>query len=185
MLPDKKSELAKRDVLRMSNEESNKLTKECLQTALIYLMNEKPFEKITITELVARSGVSRSAFYRNYSSKEDIITEICNNVLSAVSESLSSIRDDDDLYSWFCKSFQKVKDNEKIFRLLLQADFPDKYLMNSTLSLEKVFPSPSPEEHYRTLARQGAFDTILVNWFQDGMKESIPFMAQFCVELFD
>lgn len=183
-MADKKSELAKRDVLRMSNEESNKLTKECLQTALIYLMNEKPFEKITITELVARSGVSRSAFYRNYTSKEDIIIEICNEVLSAISQSLSSIRDDDSLYSWFHDSFQKIKDNEMTFRLLLQADFPDKYLMNSALSLEKVFPSHTPEEHYKILALQGAFHTILVNWFQDGMKESIDFMARFCSDLF-
>ena len=59
------TEIKKRDVLRMSNEASNKLTKECLQMALIYLLNEKPIEKITITELVKRSGVSRTAFYRN------------------------------------------------------------------------------------------------------------------------
>lgn len=184
-MSDQQSELAKRDVLRMSNEESNKITKECLQTALIYLMNEKPFEKITITELAARSGVSRSAFYRNYACKEDIITEICNHVLSALSESLNSIRNKDDFYAWLCHSFQKVKDNAGTFRLLLQADFPDKYLMNSALSLENVLPSHSPEEHYRILALQGAFDTILVNWFQDGMKESVPFMAKFCVSLFE
>ena len=33
------TEIKKRDVLRMSNEASNKLTKECLQMALIYLLN--------------------------------------------------------------------------------------------------------------------------------------------------
>ena len=53
----------------LSNKEANKVTRECLQTALIQLMSQKPFEKITITELVRRSGVSRTAFYRNYESK--------------------------------------------------------------------------------------------------------------------
>lgn len=36
----------------LSNKEANKVTRECLQTALIQLMSQKPFEKITITELV-------------------------------------------------------------------------------------------------------------------------------------
>ena len=35
-----KTELEKREILRLNNEESNKLTKECLSMALIYLMNE-------------------------------------------------------------------------------------------------------------------------------------------------
>ena len=69
------------DALRMSNKESNRFTRECLQTALIYLMGEKSFEKISISELVRRSGVSRTAFYRNYSSKEEILNEACTSIL--------------------------------------------------------------------------------------------------------
>ena len=68
-----KTELEKRDVLRMSNKESNRMTRECLQTALITLMGQKPFEKITISEIVRKSGVSRTAFYCNYDTKEDIL----------------------------------------------------------------------------------------------------------------
>lgn len=43
--------------LRFSNEESNILTKESLQTVLIYLMNKKSFDKITITEIVNKAAV--------------------------------------------------------------------------------------------------------------------------------
>ena len=74
----KETELKKRDILRMSNKESNRLTRECLQTALIYLMGQKPFDKISISEIVRRSGVSRTAFYRNYNSKEEVLNETCN-----------------------------------------------------------------------------------------------------------
>ena len=65
----------------LSNKEANKVTRECLQTALIQLMSQKPFEKITITELVRRSGVSRTAFYRNYESKEEILNEVCRSFI--------------------------------------------------------------------------------------------------------
>ena len=66
----------------LSNKEANKVTRECLQTALIQLMSQKPFEKITITELVRRSGVSRTAFYRNYESKEEILNEVCRSFIA-------------------------------------------------------------------------------------------------------
>ena len=45
-----------REVLRLSNEESNRITRECLQSALIHLMGKKDFERITVSELVQRVG---------------------------------------------------------------------------------------------------------------------------------
>lgn len=76
----------------LSNKEANKVTKECLQTALIQLMSQKPFEKITITELVRRSGVSRTAFYRNYESKEEILNEVCRSFIDSLSASFVAFR---------------------------------------------------------------------------------------------
>ncbi len=181
-MPSKKSELEKREILRMSNEESNKITKECLQTALIYLMNEKPFDKITITELVARSGVSRSAFYRNYSSKDDIIEEICDDILAVISKAIHDIQNKDDVYQLFYQIFEEIKENEQKMMLFLKADYPDKYLMNHALSLERVLPSQSIEAHYNLIAIQSALVTMLVNWLQDGMKEDTEFMARFCAD---
>lgn len=178
-----KTELAKREVLRMSNEASNKLTRECLQTALIYLMNEKPFEKITITELVGRSGVSRSAFYRNYSSKEDIILELAQQITDFIALSLKDIKKEDELRPWFHNAFSTIRDNENIFRLLIQANFPQGTSLENLFSLEAVFPSTTSKEHYQNLALGGAFSTVLIHWFQDGMKESNEFMADLCMQL--
>lgn len=175
-----KTELEKREVLRMSNEESNRLTKECIKTALIYLMGEKPFEKITITELVRRSGVSRSGFYRNYSSKEDIIIELSNHMIQMLTESLNTIHDEESLHQWFYQAFQKVQENDRIFRLLLQSNLTKSSFLGHDFSLEKIFPSHSPENHYKLRAVEGAFINILVNWFHDGQKESCEYMATLC-----
>lgn len=182
---EKKTELQKRDILRMSNEDSNHLTKECLQTALIYLMNEKPFEKITITELVKRSGVSRSAFYRNYSSKEDIVCELCNTVSHALEENLKKVHSKEELYHFFVNAFQKIQEEKEAFRLLLQANLSNNSFVELIFCLETIFPVKSPDEHYKLLALQGAFQTVLVHWFEDGMKESVEFMADFCTKLFE
>ncbi len=75
------SEMKKREVLRLSNIESNKITRECIETALILLMSEKDYSNITISEIVQRAGVSRTAYYRNYSSKEDILNTLLHDVI--------------------------------------------------------------------------------------------------------
>ena len=66
------TEMQKKDVLRMNNKESNQLTRECLQLALMHLMGEHPYEKITVSEIVRRAGVSRTAFYRTYKAETDL-----------------------------------------------------------------------------------------------------------------
>ncbi|TCD46797.1 TetR/AcrR family transcriptional regulator [Streptococcus sp. X16XC17] len=59
--------------LIISNKESNQLTKESIETALLFLMEKKDLHQISISELVRKAGVSRNAFYRNYKSKEEIL----------------------------------------------------------------------------------------------------------------
>ena len=56
-----------------SNKESNQITRESIETALLFLMEKKELSKISVSELVKKAGVSRNAFYRNYKSKEEIL----------------------------------------------------------------------------------------------------------------
>ena len=49
--------------------------KQNFTVALFELMNLKPYDKISISDLVSKSACSRASFYRNYSSKEQIIEE--------------------------------------------------------------------------------------------------------------
>ncbi|HFR3977378.1 TPA: TetR/AcrR family transcriptional regulator [Streptococcus suis] len=56
-----------------SNKEANQLTKESIETALLFLLEKKELKQISVSELVRKAGVSRNAFYRNYKSKEEIL----------------------------------------------------------------------------------------------------------------
>lgn len=44
-----------------------------LVTALLELMKEKPYDKITIKEIAKKADLDRSTFYRNFNSKEDVL----------------------------------------------------------------------------------------------------------------
>ncbi len=59
--------------LYQSNKEANQLTKESIETALLFLLEKKELKQISVSELVRKAGVSRNAFYRNYKSKEEIL----------------------------------------------------------------------------------------------------------------
>ena len=47
-------------------------TRNILGDAIIQLMQEKPFEQITVQHVLDRAGVSRSTFYTHYSDKNDL-----------------------------------------------------------------------------------------------------------------
>lgn len=174
------TELEKRDVLRMSNKESNRMTRECLQTALITLMGQKPFDKITISELVRRSGVSRTAFYRNYNSKEDILNEVGDVFIDVLSKSFSEERFQNNRRGWYYDFFNIIKTNAPVFHLMLQAHMLNNSMFSTYIIFKKLDSSGKTIPHYEFLAWEGALSTITVHWFQDGMKESIDFMADFC-----
>lgn len=178
-----KTELEKRDVLRVSNEESNRITRECLGTALICLMGEKPFEKITITELVKRSGVSRTAFYRNYTCKEDILWEMNDAFMEVLARSFSELKDHNDSLQWYYNFFRQIYNNANEMRLILQANLPVEPLFSPDFIIKRLSLSLNREEYYHFLAWQGAFSTVLINWFREGMKEDIDYMARLCFQL--
>lgn len=56
------------------NEKVSTFLKDCLADALIEKMKEKPFEKITIDEIVEAAGVGRATYFRHFSSKQELLT---------------------------------------------------------------------------------------------------------------
>jgi len=64
------------------NNLQNKLAKESIFIALMILMKKKSFNEISITEITKKAGVSRMAYYRNYTVKEDIITNYLDELFA-------------------------------------------------------------------------------------------------------
>ncbi len=63
----------RKNVSPMSNEGRNAYVIEHLTAAMLSLLEEKPLEDISISELVDTAGVGRASFYRNFEYKEDIL----------------------------------------------------------------------------------------------------------------
>ncbi|HFH9922035.1 TPA: TetR/AcrR family transcriptional regulator, partial [Streptococcus suis] len=53
-----------------------------IQEALLQLTQQKEYEKITITDIAKRAGVTRISFYRNFKSKDDILKQALERAFS-------------------------------------------------------------------------------------------------------
>lgn len=49
------------------------MMKDFISESLLLLMEQKPFEEITVGEIVKKAGVNRSTYYRHFEKKEDVI----------------------------------------------------------------------------------------------------------------
>ena len=63
-------------VLKRNNEESRRDTRECIKNALVELLKTKHYSDITMTDIIRKSGVSRTGVYKNYKSKAEIMLDI-------------------------------------------------------------------------------------------------------------
>lgn len=84
------------------------LMNEYITSALLQLMQRKPFSGISVTELCKKAGVSRMSFYRNYESKEDVLKKWCAEITDKfVAESGINYRRDS-LRRYFATLFAHV-----------------------------------------------------------------------------
>ena len=68
----------------MKSDRRVKYTKMVLRNSLIQLLNEKPFEKITIKELCQRADVNRGTFYVHYNDQEDLLQQIQDELIEGM-----------------------------------------------------------------------------------------------------
>lgn len=59
---------------------TNILSKECIVSAVLQLIKDKPLSSISVSELCNKAGVSRMTFYRSYDSIEDIFVKQLNEI---------------------------------------------------------------------------------------------------------
>lgn len=169
-----------KEILRLSNEESNKLTRECLRTAIFKLMEQKHFDKITITDIANCAGVSRVAFYRNYATKEALVEDLCRYLLDELQASVNSECFRTNRRQWYAHFFSVVQENSTFFNAYLNANLR----LTGGMIVASIRPSATPQEHYRNVANEGAFISILTEWFLTGMSQTPEEMGDICQSLF-
>lgn len=156
--------------LRKSNQESNQLTKESIETALLQLLEKKELTKISVSELVRRAGVSRAAFYRNYNSKEEILESVFRRTIQKIMTQLSQYDVKTDLYLVWVHLFREAKKEAKIIQLALDYHLEKIFIQAMQDFLEKYHGKSRGVASYLHSFWSSAIVSVLLKWVKEGMR---------------
>lgn len=59
-------------------------SRNALNAALLALLEERPFDQITIREITARAGTGYATFFRHYPTKEELLYDIASEEIAAL-----------------------------------------------------------------------------------------------------
>lgn len=166
----------------------NELVRCWLLEALLKLLEQKEMEKISITELVNKAGVSRMGFYRNYQIKQDILIEHLLEKLDYYWPDTSPIQ----LYNFplFAKQlFVFGRENQEMLELLIVNNYA--YFIILALERKIVFSSKKVtslserSEKYLPQFILGGIISILVEWIEGGLKETDREMSEVVISFIE
>lgn len=141
--------------------------KLCLSEALVKLMEEKSFDSITIGEIAAEAGVGRATYFRNFKSKDELLSFQMDMLLkkwySKHSKNISAA----DGLKFLLEFYYSNKD----FFLPIYKDEKGSEIMSA---LDKqFFPQIySEENNYQEMFYLGGIIGVFEKWFKCGFKET-------------
>src|SRR5438105_14800338 len=96
-------------------------TRDRLGNALIALMQEKPFDSITVQDVLDRAGVGRSTFYVHYRDKDDLFLSDADEFLEAIATMLSRREEKSDRVAPVREFFAHVAEAQQLYTALAEA----------------------------------------------------------------
>lgn len=99
-------------------------TKGMLKEALLELMEEKDYKKITVREISERSNLNRATFYLHYLDKDQLLEEMLDEALEdlRVSVQVKDIEfkyESDNPHPIFIRLFTKMIENNRFYKIML------------------------------------------------------------------
>lgn len=172
-----------------SNKETNRLTREAICTALVLLIKEQPFLKITITDIVKRAGVSRTAYYSNYSSKQDILVDLVDSLIYEINQKLLPYTDEKTGKAKAPKQFIQVLfevlyKQRNIYKTLLDAQFHNIILDRINDIMLQHARDKSDGNIYRVYFNAGALYNVFTKWIQSESLKTVDEMAEICLRMY-
>jgi AcrR family transcriptional regulator len=178
-----KTELQRLEILRLSNEESNHITRSCIESAMLILLKDECFHKITITDIVKRAGVSRTAYYRNYTSKDDILRQMMRGLTDTFMADFKLFIPVKNSYDSWNHLFRSVEQHADFFIILLNANLGDIILEEIHQKVVSHLEENRMFETFSAFFWIGAIYNVAAVWLRNGMQQSVEEMAEICYQI--
>lgn len=106
-------------------------SKQMIRQAYLALLVEKPYEKITATDIIHRADINRSTFYAHYPDVRGIMDEVTGEILQMFRTMLNSIDFStffDDPMPILSEVVDFLQRNEDMYRLLIRSSMASEQL---------------------------------------------------------
>ncbi len=161
-------------------------SKRLIREALIRMMREKPFEKITITDIVKTADINRGTFYAHFRDTSEVLSSIKELAESEISEVLNGLTPDmllanprllfDSLTAMLAKDreyYRLILSVEEFRRAIMEnrQRIVNDYLMKST-AVQRLSSDPSVKQSI-----VATFDFLVagvMGLYADVLSEAIP-----------
>ena len=154
----------------MNNEQKNTYVKKQITKTLLKLLQTKNINDISISELTSTAEIGRVSFYRNYQSKEDVLQQEADRLLSEWGNLFASLPSDE-YNSFFLSLFDFFQSNKDFFTVLYQADLSH-IIMNTIVATAEILPqTPNLQAYLKSFWAYGVYGWI-IEWLKRGMQES-------------
>ncbi|MDC7952231.1 TetR/AcrR family transcriptional regulator [Liquorilactobacillus mali] len=172
-----------------SNSEVNRLTREAIATALVELLRKQDFEKITISSIVKLAGVSRTAYYNNYNSKDEILNDLIDNFIEEVNSGLKPYVDPvsgktNNPKQFIFNLFEIVFNHRTLYATLINAGLSHQILKQLNDLMLKYSHAATKLEKYQVYLQSGALFNVFTLWIANGTKESCLEMTNIFTKLY-
>ncbi len=180
------------------NAARNDATRRAIVEALLALLQEKRFSEISVTDIVARAGVARMSYYRNFESKEQVIEAYIDGLHESLlaggaqagagkplEASSPDILESRALVERFTHSLRRMLAERENVLALVRAGFATtlQRMMDGYLE-ERLGDMPAASvERFGLYFASGALLNVLVQWLEQGARESPEELAACCARL--
>lgn len=158
---------------------ANQKVKDRLFSALIDFAGQKDWSKLTVTELIEKSGVARASFYRNFKSVEELIDYGISQMALRYHKEKPFLTEDFHSKEAMLYKFQFYQKYANVVLAFHHAKVTVTLLdIITDCEIDACGDMPvSSISKYELYYFAGAFYNMLLSWLENGMKETPEEMA--------
>ena len=164
--------------------QANAKVKKKITDALIEILDSKDMNEVTITEIIDRAGVARMSFYRNYDSKESVLSILVDDVLEDYYSEIDWSNGDFYCYENIYNSFVYFERYREYVLNLCRFGFGEVLLKKLNEFHERVtgkMPGGNIEKYQVYMYMGALINTVLV-WLFEENREASEDMAKMFYE---
>lgn len=171
-----------------------KYTREWTFEALTKLLEIKELKDIKVSEVIIKAGISRATFYRNFTSKEDVVkVKIASFFTEFFNDIVTYFVSNDPEDEWFLiqRFFARVDEEEKLINTVIKCNL--EYLMiEGILEMlnrfkdwlyQKIETSKISEVYTLDIVASSVW-VLLSRWYKTGKQESASKLAKIYIVAF-